>query len=84
MNEPFRSSARTTSELLHAEVAYLMREADIPVLHIKGPTVAQWLYTDGERSWGDVDVLVPRELLHDALEVLRRAGFTGGWLDAAA
>ena len=76
MNEPFRSSARTTRELLHAEVAYLMREADIPVLHIKGPTVAQWLYTDGERSWGDVDVLVPRELLHDALEVLRRAAFT--------
>ena len=75
MNEPFRSSARTTSELLHAEVAYLMREADIPVLHIKGPTVAQWLYADGERSWGDVDILVPKSRLADCLRVLRSAGF---------
>ena len=52
-------SARAWSELLHAEVAYLLRHAGIPVLHIKGPTVALWLYDEGERPWGDVDILVP-------------------------
>jgi hypothetical protein len=68
-------SGRAWSELLHAEVAYLLRRAGIPVLHIKGPTVALWLYDEGERVWGDVDVLVPPSRMDEALEVLLRADF---------
>ena len=68
-------SARAWSELLHAQVAYLMRSAGIPALHIKGPTVALWLYDEGERVWGDVDILVPPSQIEDALEVLLCAGF---------
>ena len=68
-------SARAWSELLHAEVGYLLRQAGIPVLHIKGPTVALWLYDEGERPWGDVDVLVPPSLMDEALEVLLAADF---------
>lgn len=69
-------SARAASELLHAEVGWLLARAGIPVLHIKGPTVALWLYDDGERAWGDVDVLVPPSRLDEALEVLAAAGMT--------
>lgn len=69
-----RVSARAWSELLHAEVGFLLREAGIPCLHIKGPTVALWLYDEGERDWGDVDILVPPSRMDDALAVLRDAG----------
>ncbi len=69
-------SARAWSELLHAEVGYLLRRADIPCLHIKGPTVAQWLYAEGERDWGDVDILVPPSRMDDALATLVAAGMT--------
>lgn len=69
-----RPSSRAWTELLHAEVAHLLREAGIPVLHIKGPTVALWLYEEGERPWGDVDVLVPPSRMHEALAVLGQHG----------
>lgn len=71
---PRASNAAWTS-LLHAEVAYLLGNAGIPVLHIKGPTVAQWLYDAGERDWGDVDILVAPSRVHDALRVLHEHGF---------
>lgn len=73
-SEPGRPSSRAWTELLHAEVAHLLREQDIPVLHIKGPTVARWLYEADERPWGDVDVLVPRSLVREALAVLAERG----------
>ena len=67
-------SARAWSELLHAEVGYLLREAGIPCLHIKGPTVALWLYEDDERPWGDVDILVPPVHMRAALALLGDKG----------
>ena len=69
-----RPSSRAWTELLHAEVAYLLRTAGIDVLHIKGPTVAMWLYGDGERPWGDVDVLVAPSRLQEAIAVLAERG----------
>ena len=69
-----RPTSRAWTELLHAEVAYTLRRAGIPVLHIKGPTVGLWLYEDGERHWGDVDILVPPDRMHEALAVLQRKG----------
>ena len=68
-------SARAWSELLHAEVGTLLRLAGVPCLHIKGPTVATWLYDEGERPWGDVDILVSPARMDDALEVLIDSGF---------
>lgn len=61
--------------LLHAEVAHLLAEAGIPALHLKGPTVEQWLYAPGERPSGDVDVLVPPDLMQAALDALYARGF---------
>jgi glycosyltransferase involved in cell wall biosynthesis len=69
------TSARAWSELLHAEVAHLLRQAHVRALHIKGPSVAQWLYDDeDERPWGDVDVLVPPAELRRAVDALAAAG----------
>lgn len=69
-----RPSSRAWTELLHAEVAYLLRTAGIPVLHIKGPTVALWLYDEDERPWGDVDILVAPSRSEEALAVLAERG----------
>jgi hypothetical protein len=68
-------SPRAWSELLHAEVAYVLRMAGVPTLHIKGPTVVRWLYDEGERPWGDVDVLVAPSRMDAALTALAAAGF---------
>ncbi|HET9996238.1 MAG TPA: nucleotidyltransferase family protein [Nocardioides sp.] len=71
-------SSRAWSELLHAQVGTLLGRADIPCLHIKGPTIATWqaLYADGERTWGDVDILVPPSGMDRALDVLLASGFS--------
>ena len=79
MTGAVRPSSRAWTELLHAEVAYALSSAGIPVLHIKGPTVALWLYAEGERPWGDVDVLVPPSRMHDALAVLGARGMAERW-----
>jgi hypothetical protein len=68
-------SPDVAAELLHAEVAHLLARAGIPVLHVKGPTVVRWLHPDGGRPWGDVDVLLPRDRLDEALAVLAAHGF---------
>jgi hypothetical protein len=68
-------SQRAWSELLHAEVAYILRTAGVPTLHIKGPTVVRWLYDEDERPWGDVDILVAPSRMDDALAALATAGF---------
>ena len=61
--------------LLHAEVGYILRQSGIRALHIKGPTVEQWLYDEGERPSGDVDILVAPEEMQDALDALYDRGF---------
>ena len=69
-------SDRAWIELLHAEVGARLGAAGVPCLHIKGPTVATWLYQPDERAWGDVDILVPPHRMDDTLEVLLASGFT--------
>lgn len=69
-------SSRAWSELVHAQVGALLRGAGLPCLHIKGPTVATWLYDDDERPWGDVDILLPPSAMDPALEVLLSSGFS--------
>jgi hypothetical protein len=69
-------TSRAWCEVLHAEVGTRLGAAGIPCLHIKGPTVATWLYEPGERPWGDVDILLPPSRMDDALEVLLAARFS--------
>ena len=71
-------SSRAWSELLHAQVGALLGAAGVPCLHIKGPTVATWrdLYDEGERDWGDVDILLPPSAMDRALDVLLASGFS--------
>jgi hypothetical protein len=61
---------------VHAQVGALLADAGLPCLHIKGPTVATWLYEEGERPWGDVDILLPPSAVDAALDVLLSSSFT--------
>ncbi|MBF4765403.1 nucleotidyltransferase family protein [Nocardioides islandensis] len=69
-------SSRAWAELVHAQVGVLLAEAGLPCLHIKGPTVATWLYDEGERSWGDIDILLPPSAMDAALDVLLSSTFS--------
>lgn len=73
---PSAVSEQAWSELLRAEVSFVLGQLGLPVLHIKGASVAQWLYQTGERPWGDVDIMVPPSRLDQALEALLSAGMT--------
>lgn len=60
-------TARTVTEL---------RAAGIPVLLLKGPSLARWLYGDGAfRPYADTDLLVPASREAQAMEVLGSLGF---------
>jgi hypothetical protein len=63
-------------DALAAEIVPALEAAGAEPLLIKGPALAQWLYDDpAERHYTDVDLLVPREALPAARQVLRRHGF---------
>jgi hypothetical protein len=62
-------------ERVCAEVVSAWRVDGIEPILLKGPTIASWLYPEGLRGFGDVDLLVPPERLLDATGVLRRLGF---------
>ena len=51
----------------------VLAAADIPHLFIKGPTTADWLY-EPPRSFCDVDVLIPRTQLTNAVRALDEQG----------
>jgi hypothetical protein len=70
------TSQRAWVELLHAEVAYILREAGVRCLHIKGPTVVKWLYAEDGRHWGDVDILVSPAEMGEAIAALAERGFS--------
>ncbi len=64
---------RTTAEL--PVVAQTLREADVPWLLVKGPVVADVLYTRPDlRAYVDLDVLVPASHFSEAVERLEAAG----------
>ena len=57
-------------------VLSLLREHDIPAMPFKGPVLAIALYGDSAlRSFGDIDVLIPRKYLLRAVTVLSTQGF---------
>lgn len=59
-----------------AEVVTAIEAAGIPVILLKGPSIANWLYPTGGRPYSDTDLLVPPWLFADAESVLRSMGFT--------
>jgi putative nucleotidyltransferase-like protein len=74
--EGLLARARTlSSDAAAVEVAEAFGTADVPVILLKGPVLANWLYPGEERVYRDADLLVPRERLRQAEEVLARLGF---------
>lgn len=58
------------------EVISLFRQARIPPILLKGPSISTWLYTDGApRPYGDTDLLIEPTKLRSASEALRALGF---------
>jgi hypothetical protein len=55
-------------------------EADgVPVIVLKGPAIANWLYRDQDvRTYGDADLLVPPDRWDQAIAILRELGFDDG------
>jgi hypothetical protein len=58
-----------------AEVVGALSRADIPVVVLKGPSIARWLYPSGGRPYGDTDLLVRVDDHPAAEDVLRSLGF---------
>jgi hypothetical protein len=59
-----------------AEVARALDSEGIPIIVLKGPSIARWLYDDeGERPYLDIDVLVSPSDAASVERVLARAGF---------
>ncbi len=62
---------RQTQELLR--VTKVLEANDIPVIPFKGPALALWGYGDVSlRTFGDLDLLVPYELILDARQCLEQ------------
>jgi hypothetical protein len=58
------------------EIAQLFEDAGIPCLLVKGPVIAEWLYPDATRAYGDSDFLVPRADWDRAVAILTERGFS--------
>jgi Uncharacterised nucleotidyltransferase/Transglutaminase-like superfamily len=63
-----------------AEVVGALRDAGVPSILLKGPSVARWIYDTATRSYGDCDLLVRRSDSEDVEQILRRLGFERGGL----
>lgn len=58
-----------------AHVVTALREAGVPSVLLKGPSIARWLYTDGTpRPYGDTDLLVPADRMPEVERVLESVG----------
>ena len=68
-------SNRLWLELLHAEVCWALAAADLDVLVIKGPSIAEWLYPEGDRESADVDLLLRPSQWDVARSTLESRGF---------
>lgn len=62
-------------ELLHAEVAWVLDQAGVDAILIKGLSTSRWLYSLPGRQSVDVDVLVAPSRVTEALAALAARGF---------
>lgn len=67
------------------ETIRLLREADLPIVLLKGAALAQTAYGSfAERPMGDVDLLLPDELAWTAQELLRANGWREEQVDVTS
>jgi hypothetical protein len=63
-------------DLVTAEVVSALRRAGVRPILLKGPSIARWLYADGEaRAYGDTDLLIEQSARRSAARAMRAAGF---------
>jgi hypothetical protein len=76
-NAGLRVAARTLAlDAFAGELARALGSVDVRCILLKGPSVAAWLYDDGElRGYVDIDVLVQQRDWDGAAAVLSAAGF---------
>lgn len=74
---PLLIAAQTLALDAHTgEVARALQSADVRAILLKGPTVARWLYDQGDlRGYVDIDLLVSKGDWIMATNVLRDSGF---------
>jgi hypothetical protein len=71
-----QSAARTLAlDAGAVALAAALERAGIGSILLKGPTVARWLYEEGDRSYIDIDLLVPEKDLPSAEEIVSETGF---------
>jgi hypothetical protein len=58
-----------------ADLARRFRNAEIPWVLLKGPSLAEWLYPGENRDYGDIDVLVPEHRTDDVRLILASMGY---------
>lgn len=63
-------------QMITERVMAALANAGVSCTALKGPTLSETLYGDpGRRPSSDIDLLVARERLHDAVEVVRELGY---------
>lgn len=63
-------------QMVGERVTAALADAGIRSTALKGPTLSEALYGDpGRRPSSDIDLLVAREQLHDAVDVVRKLGY---------
>jgi Uncharacterised nucleotidyltransferase len=72
------------ADVVAAEVVPAFERRGIEVLVLRGPAIALWLYREGERDYGDVDLLVQAGSLAQAEQILESLGFEGDSLASAS
>jgi hypothetical protein len=74
--QQLREAAKTLwVDSVTASVVTAFGAQGIRVLLLKGPTIANWIYADGGRSYGDTDLLVSPNDFTLAENILESAGF---------
>lgn len=58
---------------LAVQASCALADADVPHVLLKGPTTARWLYSP-PRTYRDVDLLVPHDVVQSAVRALEAAG----------
>ena len=75
MDDDVTVSNRAWLELLHAEVCWTLAGRGVDVLVIKGPSIGEWLYPQGDRESADVDLLLRPSQWDAAVAALEARGF---------
>ena len=66
---------RAWLDLLHAETCWLLGQAGLDVMILKGVSTTRWLFPEGGRQSVDVDVLVDPAGWHEAIRTLGEHGY---------